>query len=93
MLVSMESYGIYGAQEIVSKAHAIAYVMQYCCIWNEKTKRASFDLKKAQKLLDFINKNAELPEVKKDPTQSLADMYETMMPILKKLAEKNLTTA
>lgn len=85
----MEScYGIYGAQEIVSKAHAVAYVMQYCCTWSEKTKRCSFDLKKAQKLLDFINKNANLPEVKKDPTDNLAGIYDILIPLIKNLAEK-----
>lgn len=80
--------GSFGPQ-ITSKASAIAFSIQLCTSYNEKSRTRSVDIKKAQNIYNFITQNVELPDVAKD---TYAEMTEDFKPhierILKGLEEK-----
>lgn len=77
------------APQITSKASAIAFSIQLCTSYNEKSRTCSVDIKKAQNIYNFITQNVQLPDVAKD---TYAEMTEDFKPyierILKGLEEK-----
>lgn len=76
--------GISGAigTQINSKASAVAYVISLCTSYNEKSKTCSVDTKKAQKILNFVFQNVQLPDVAKD---AYAEMAEDFKPYIEKI--------
>lgn len=86
----MESgYGLCSAvyPHVDSKASALTYAIQMSTHYNEKTKRVSVDLKKAKKIFQFFTDNVTLPEIKKDSTEELSELYSTLTNTLASLAE------
>ena len=87
----MESgYGLCSAvyPHVDSKASALAYAIQMSTYYNEKTKRVSVDLKKAKRIFQFFTDNVTLPDVKKDSTEELSELYSTLVNTLTSLAEQ-----
>lgn len=80
--------GSFGPQ-ITSKASAVAFSIQLCTSYNEKSRTCSVDINKAQNIYNFITQNVQLPDVAKD---TYAEMTEDFKPyierILKGLEEK-----
>lgn len=77
------------APQINSKASAVTYAIQLCTSFSAKSNTCSVDVKKAQRIFNFITQNVELPDVAKD---TYAEMTEDFKPhierILKGLEEK-----
>lgn len=68
--------------QINSKASAVAYAISLCTSYNEKSNTCSVDVKKAQRILNFITQNVELPDVAKD---AYAEVTEDFKPYLKSI--------
>ena len=83
--------GLCGAfnPQINSKASAVAYAIQLCTSYNEKSRTCSVDTKKAQRIFNFITQNVNLPDVSKDTYAEIAEEFKPYLErILKGLETK-----
>lgn len=92
MLVSMnsESYGLYIPRELASKSAAILYSISMAT--KSHLKGATFvDLKKAQKIFDFIVTNVNLPDTRDGVQNNLLDKCSVMLETLNDVAKSKMT--
>ncbi len=68
--------------QITSKASAVAFSIQLCTSFNEKSRTCSVDIKKAQRIFNFIAQNVQLPDVPKD---TFVEMAEDFKPHIEKI--------
>ena len=74
--------------EFSSKSFALYYAMNLASYIDRKSQRNKVDLKKAQKIYDFILSNLDLPITSKSTSESMCEMYNTLIETLKESLEK-----
>lgn len=65
--------------QINSKASAVTYAIQLCTSFSAKSNTCSVDVKKAQRIFNFITQNVNLPDVSKD---AYAEVLEDFKPYI-----------
>ena len=87
--------GVGGAigTQINSKASAVAYAIQLCTSFNEKSRTCSVDTKKAQKIYNFITANVQLPDVAKDTYAEIAEDFKPYLDSILKGLEAKLQSS
>lgn len=76
-------YGISGSTRLSSKAGA----MEFAIMMNtnhDGENRVCIDYKEAKRLFDFICRNVGLPDVPHDPSDSLSEMYTSLLGLIAK---------
>lgn len=74
--------------EFSSRSFALYYAMNLATHTDRKSQRNKVDFKKAQKIYDFILSNLDLPITSKSTSESMCEMYNTLIETLKESLEK-----
>lgn len=78
--------GLYVPNQLESKSSALLFALNASCTITKG--HAVFDLKKAQRVFDFIKSNVELPDVKKDSIGELGEACDKMRELIERTQNK-----
>lgn len=85
------AFGLSGINpQINSKASAVTYAIQLCTSFSAKSNTCSVDVKKAQRIFNFITQNVELPDVAKDAYAEVLEDFKPYIESILKGAEAKL---
>jgi hypothetical protein len=79
--------------QINSKASAVTYAIQLCTSFSVKSNTCSVDVKKAQRIFNFITQNVELPDVAKDTYAEIAEDFKPYLESILKGLEAKLQSS